>query len=100
MEKHALCVFKGYGNINPNWVQDFLNLFRKQKVNIRKLLLLTQMGEFSYSMVEVHFSLHEVNPTDELQMAEDNEALFLPLLKASLSDQQWTEKTFSITRHN
>jgi hypothetical protein len=88
MVNSATYVLKGYGSIDPRWVQNFFNLFKEQEVNIRKLLLTKNGNPVCFSMLEVHFTL-----SVEQEAQADLGHPFLEKLQNRLAEQHWTKRS-------
>ena len=79
-------VLKGYGQIESDWILLFFALFKQQRVNIRKLILLQNGRAGSFAMLEVHF----IPPCGEGQ------APFLQELEQHLSLQNWQAQSLRL----
>lgn len=79
MGVHCAYVLKGYGRIEPAWVQMLLALFKREKINIRRLILLQGAHPTCFSMLEVHFAL----PDGEAR------AFFMEKFEKHLALQAW-----------
>jgi glycine cleavage system regulatory protein len=80
MVQHITYVLKGYGTIEPGWVQDCFRLFRERSINIRKLLLLKTADPDKYAMLEVQF------------VVASDAGPFLDTLEQCLNKQCWSSK--------
>lgn len=78
-------IFKGYGQIDSDWVLGFFALFRSQTVNIRKLILLKEAQSVCFSMLEVHFT----------PPVGDGRKTFLELLDQRLGLQSWQTRSLT-----
>jgi hypothetical protein len=74
-------VLTGYGSIESAWVREFFNLFKREQVNIRKVVLLKNGDPRLFSMMEIQFV---VKPEQEA---------FLGNLNRHLDKLSWQEKT-------
>ena len=88
MANSATYVLKGYGNIDPGWVRECFGLFKAQDVCIRKLLLLKNGNPACFSMLEIHFSLPQLD-----EALPDHP--FLTDLSSRLAEQDWKEQTLT-----
>jgi hypothetical protein len=79
-------ILKGYGSIQPDWVQDCLRLFKSEQVNLRKVVLLKNGDPRCFSMLELHFLLPQGHPLHDAHP-------FLGQLKTSLTQQSWIQQT-------
>jgi hypothetical protein len=79
-------ILKGYGSIQPDWVQSCLQLFKSEQINLRKVVLLKNGDPRCFSMLELHFLLPQGQPLHDAHP-------FLGQLKTSLSRQPWTQQT-------
>jgi hypothetical protein len=81
-------ILQGYGAIQPDWVQQCLHLFKRQQINLRKVVLLKNGHPDYFSMVEIHFLLAQ---------ADNNTAQpphpFLAQLEQTLARQSWLEQS-------
>lgn len=81
MANDGVYILKGYGHLEPVWVNRFFALFRQRQVNIRKLVLLKNGHPECFSMLEVHFVLS----------LQGEHSAFMELLSEHLLQQAWDE---------
>lgn len=75
-------ILKGYGDIEPAWLGRCLQLFKEDRINIRKLVLLKDGSPSCFGMMEIHFMLAQPEA-------------FLERLEAHLDRQAWRDKTLT-----
>ena len=85
MSGSATYVLKGYGRIEPGWMQDCFRLFKERSVNIRRLVLMKTEDPDCFSMLEIQFVL----TPDQIG------ATFLTTLEERLSALSLSEKTLT-----
>ncbi len=98
-------ILKGYGAIEPQWVQSCLHLFKLEQVNLRKVILLKNNTPDCFSMLEIHFLLAQpedqnqgkhspsgANPSTSGDPAEPSHP-FLQALQGILAQQTWQEQS-------
>lgn len=89
-------ILQGYGAIQPQWVQDCLQLFKTEQVNLRKVVLLKNGDPRCFSMLEIHFLLPQSWKTEESSSqapATESEHPFLSQLTLTLAQQTWASQT-------
>jgi hypothetical protein len=74
-------VLTGYGSMESAWVREFFNLFKREQVNIRKVVLLKNGDPKVFAMLEIQFVI---------QPGQDG---FMSNLNRHLDKLSWQEKT-------
>jgi len=86
-------ILKGYGSIQPDWVQDCLRLFKDEQINLRKMVLLKNGDPKCFSMLEIHFLLPQASTAQDTHTGNGSAHPFLGQLQTSLNRQTWIQQT-------